>query len=375
MSEVSENNLFPYEGECLDQPVDSDEARVATGTEVFTWIKQALLAQTSLSDDAAALVAFWAISSWFQNALIVRPCLVITGAAHEASRVLQVLRDLCCCAALVPGFAHSHLEALRCCLTVLITEPNLNKSTANLLSSLTFAKSLVVNGSYLENHSKSAAIYAGEDPETHRIQNSIHIHIPLPNAESPSSPAWSPTMVERLPVHLKQYWEKNLTLIKQSSWTPAGLYSAMATVATQLGRCIVEAPELQEKLVTLLKTQDHERLSDMSNTIEAVLIEAILNLIHQGKPKFLVREIADEVNRIQKARGERLIYSPERIGRKMKKIGLPARHISKDGNSLEMNLATVKRAHELAVVYGCAGLNQNDENLHCPHCDENKQRM
>ncbi len=37
-----------------------------------------------------------------------------------------------------------------------------------------------------------------------------------------------------------------------------------------------------------------------------------------------------------------------------------------------MDLATVTLAHELAAVYGGVGLDQEENNLHCPLCVENK---
>jgi hypothetical protein len=60
----------------------------------------------------------------------------------------------------------------------LVSEPNLDERTANLLSNLTDRNFSVVEGRSLTRYSKSTAIYAGENPGTHKIQNSIHIHIP-----------------------------------------------------------------------------------------------------------------------------------------------------------------------------------------------------
>jgi hypothetical protein len=37
-----------------------------------------------------------------------------------------------------------------------------------------------------------------------------------------------------------------------------------------------------------------------------------------------------------------------------------------------MDLATMTRAHELAAVYGGAGLDQGENNVHCPLCIVNK---
>ncbi len=51
------------------------ENGVAATAQLFTWLKQCLLAQTHLSDDAAELVAFWVISTWFWGGLDFFPCL------------------------------------------------------------------------------------------------------------------------------------------------------------------------------------------------------------------------------------------------------------------------------------------------------------
>ena len=104
-------------------------------------------------------------------------------------------------------------------------------------------------------------------------------------------------------------------------------------------------------------------------------MEATLNLCHGGKPQFLVGEIATEANRIAKARGERLIFGAETVGHLLKKVSRPTRRLGKAGKGLVMDLATMKRIHQLAAVYGCAGLEPDENNLHCPLCTENKQVM
>jgi hypothetical protein len=52
--------------------------------ELLARFKRMIAGRTSLPDSVSAMVAFWAISTWFQEALPVIPCLVITGPAHEA---------------------------------------------------------------------------------------------------------------------------------------------------------------------------------------------------------------------------------------------------------------------------------------------------
>ncbi len=94
-------------------------------------------------------------------------------------------------------------------------------------------------------------------------------------------------------------------------------------------------------------------------------------MVHAGKTQVLVNEIANEVNRIVLARGERLRYSAETIGHRLKKVGLITRRLGKEGKGLVIDLATMACVHELARVYGGAGLEQSESNMHCPLCIEN----
>ena len=72
--------------EILTAPVEAPlpPPRTATAAELHSWIKRVLLARRHLAENAADLVAFWALSTLFQDALTILPCLVITGPAHDA---------------------------------------------------------------------------------------------------------------------------------------------------------------------------------------------------------------------------------------------------------------------------------------------------
>ena len=65
--------------------------------------------------------------------------------------------------------------------------------------------------------------------------------------------------------------------------------------------------------MALLKTQDQQRLSEMSNTIEAVVLEAILALSRDGREHTYVKEIAAKANRMLETRGETTRLSPENV--------------------------------------------------------------
>jgi hypothetical protein len=362
--------------EILPAPVELPlpPPRMATAVELFTWIKRSLLAQTHLAEDAAQIIAFWLLSTWFQDALTVLPCLVITGPAHDAGVVLHVLEDFSRRGRLLSGFRRSHLAVLHwSCQTNLVSEPNLDKRTASLLGNLTDRSFLVVEGDSLACYSKSTAIYAGENPGTHEIQNSIHIHITPTNAPPPARPQWLQKMIERVPVHLGQYREANLNHVQHWTWVPTGVSSETAALATALGRSIVDAPELRQKLIALLKTQDQQRLSEMSSTSKAIVLEATLALSRDGREHAYVREIAAEANRLLEVRGETMRLSPEKVGHRLKSLGLRARPLSQVGNGLTFDQATVAGIQQLAVMYVMEDAPAEKENLHDSQPTANKQ--
>jgi hypothetical protein len=351
-------------------------ARVATASELFTWIKLCLLAQTHLSDEEAELAAYWVIATWHQEALTVVPCLLITGSAYEASRVLRALGNCCYEPKLLSGFRRSHVGVL--CWgskTNLISEPNLDRRTAALLSDLTDKNFMVVERGSLISCAKSTAVYAGANPETNQIQNSIHIHMTPSIAEPSAPPQWLQKMIARLPIHLSQYREKNLSSVRRWTWVPSGLSCELAAIAAPLGRCLTNAPELRQKLVARLKTEDKQRQSELSNTTEAIILQATLTLCRDGPQKAYAREIAAVGNHLLEARGETARLKPENVGNSLKGLGLRTHRLSQTGNGLTFDKATVARIHELAAMYMLDVMEDTraeTENLHSSQTTEKK---
>jgi hypothetical protein len=103
----------------------------------------------------------------------------------------------------------------------------------------------------------------------------------------------------------------------------------------------VDQPKLQEKLVGLLKAQDQQHRSQTLGTAETVVVEAALALSRQGREHVYAREIAAEANRLLEVRGEGLKLSPEKVGHRLRKLGLLTRRLSQAGNRLVLDKATV----------------------------------
>jgi hypothetical protein len=168
------------------------------------------------------------------------------------------------------------------------------------------------------------------------------------------------------------YRLENLPAVVQSDFTVSGLTSELNAIGTALGRCIVDAPDLRAELISLLGPYSEHQLAERRDSLGMLAVGTALSLCHQGKVQVLVGEITAEVNRIQKDRGERLQFSPEKVGHRLKKAGLLSRRLGAAGNGFLMDNATQVLLHQVAVAYGCVGLVEDKENLYCPLCIQNK---
>lgn len=344
--------------------------------QLFTRIKRSIAVQTHLPDSVSALITFWIISTWFQDALTVLPCLVFTGPAHEAMLLLRVLNDFCCHPVLLPEFSKADLRAISGYQTLLISEPNLNNRTAALLGNLTNRGFIMVQqGSYVHG-AWPKAVYIGEDPTINRIQHSIYINVAAPpNAVPLIRHQGMQQTIDNLRSHLLQYRKRNLEQVRRLEFNPRGLSLETHAIANALGSCIVDEPELHAELVALLTPHDQQQVADRADSLDALVAGAALTLCHQGKDEVLVKEIAAEVNRVLETRGETTQLSPEKVGHKLRKIGLRTRRLGQAGNGLTLNHVTTVRVHEVATAYQMEDSIEEEGNLHCSLCAENKRFM
>ena len=169
------------------------------------------------------------------------------------------------------------------------------------------------------------AVYLGEEVSIDRIPRcslQVRMQPTSPASAAQHSFRQNKTVAQDLQNQLLRYRTKSLVKVYNSDFDACGLTSDTRAIANALGACIVDSPALQSQLISLLAPVESQRQEDRSTCIEAVTLEATINLAHQGKSQILVNEVANEVNRITQARGERLSYSAEMIGHRLKKVGL-----------------------------------------------------
>ncbi len=362
-------------------PIPTGRQEYGSTAELFSRIKLAIVEQTKLPDQSSALATFWILSTWFQDILPIAPGLALTGWAHSGDVILRALRTFCYHPILIAGITSTILNDLNwhCKPTLLISDPSLNRRMAVLLGSstsrgyLTFRK-LAGGISVPFDYFSSKAIFLGEDSRmASTLQHYLHINAsPVPRANPMDASPLSEKAVQDFQNQLLRYRLKNLPRAHTSNFHASGLSPEITLIANSFGRCIVDAPELQAELITLLMPISDHQHAESIDELGALAIVAALTLCHAGKEEILVGEIAAEVNRILKERGERQQHSPEKVGHRLRKAGLLTRRLGAKGNGLLLDRATKALLHDAAITYGCGRLNDPNENHQCPLCTQNK---
>ncbi len=360
-------------------PLPTGSARYGTTEELFGRLQQAIAGLACLPEQTSALLTYWTISTWFPDGLSLASGLSIVAPEFEGDLVLRTLRNFCRFPMILTRADTTSLSRanLHTTPTLLFYDPNISKQMVATLG-CSSARGYMINvGSGYKDFYGPKAVYLGEGVSVDRIpHSSLQVRL-QPTAPAPATlHSLKPTraVVEDLQNQLQRYRTKNLVRVYNSVFDASLLTSdtRAIAIANALGACVIDSPGLQLQLISLLTPVESQRQTERSTSLEAVTLEATLNLAHAGKALMLVHEIATEVNRIAQARGERLNHSAETIGHRLKKVGLSTRRLGKAGRGLAMDLATIARVHELAAVYCGVGLEQDENNLHCPLCTQNK---
>lgn len=133
----------------------------------------------------------------------------------------------------------------------------------------------------------------------------------------------------------------------------------MRLVARALGACIVDDPDLQEKIVDVLRAQDTENRIAHSSALRCIVVEAVLfHKRERKKDKFLVGEITKTVNDLLKCRNEPRIVEERAVGEQLKRLGFRKRrngagiYISMDPETQELAERLARQYHVLSVEVG-----------------------
>jgi hypothetical protein len=174
--------------------------------------------------------------------------------------------------------------------------------------------------------------------------------------------------INKLQDQLLMYRLRNYSKLKASQFDVAEFSGATREVARTLGRCIVDAPDLQARLTNLLRSRDDAERTESATTLEAVVLEALVVCCHERKASIHVSEIATLANGILSRSGESVELSPRQAGGKIKGLGLRTTRLDSGGRGVYLLKEQCARVHELGRAFGVPTLREGLPG--CPYCQQ-----
>jgi hypothetical protein len=252
--------------------------------------------------------------------------------------------------------------------TLLINQPGLNPRTWALLRTSSHRGFFVPagKGGVLAVHGASAVFLGADD--TDKIAGGEVLHLSLAPAlfHFTLDDARLEQIASELQPKLLRYRLMNWRKVQESEFDVSTFTFPTRELARNLGACVVDDPELAQKLSALLETQDEDTRAQHNTDVRYVIIEIILVLLHKRELSALrVEKIAELTNALLRSRGEIIEYSSAEVGWKLRQLGL-SRTRDRAGKSLSSQRETSRRIHELAASSGV--LSRENVRQGCPDC-------
>jgi hypothetical protein len=358
-------HYVPTEGAALLRHLPSRPTHYGSTESLFKDICGFAATSLAATDEDAALLAYFCIASFFCDCSTMSPCLVLCGPSCLGA--ISVLRVLGCVCRHPVLLAESNLQCLPRELnpTRLICQldPGVNKR----LAAMQFPGFGISNRG-LRQVSGTTAIYVG-DSELKSLFADAGVWIPV----SPTLRCFSPQDEERevatintLQNQLLMYRLQNFAQVRSSQFDAPEFSGVTREMARMLGRCIVDAADLQARLLDLLRPRDDAEWIERTDTLAAIVVEALVFFCHERKPSVHVGEVAEVANAILSRNGEFLQLSPKEVGAKLKQLGFRTTRLGSAGRGIYLLTTQCALVHKLGRAFGIPTLREGLPG--CPHC-------
>jgi hypothetical protein len=172
-------------------------------------------------------------------------------------------------------------------------------------------------------------------------------------------------LAEKFQPRLMRYRLTQHRLVADSHFDHPEFAHDTRLLARILGASVAGSPELQGRIVDALSQIDEQCKVEQSQGIGAVILEALLALCHENKPRALVLEVTTLANGILLGRHENLELTPKLVGGIMrKKLGLWTERRG-PGYELQMIGETPKLIHHLAAAYNVLSMQNPAGDCRC----------
>ncbi len=319
----------------------------------------------NLESSSARLIASFVVSTWVPEALPARPILNLWGPCGSEDGLWRMLLSVVRRPLQLADCSLPELARLAQNLhpTLMLFDPKAQVLDKLLAASRTSSLGLLRRGQL------SPVGYATVVCTTSPVEApALCLSLPRFDSQRPRvTPAEQEALRARFAPRLLAYRLSHHRAVATAKFSVPGLTPATATVARSLTAAVSAAPNFQQQLAADLQNFDNSAKVQKSEEPAAIVLEALLALVHQHHTAAAVREITENANAIFFGRDEGIEITARKVGHILRQeLGLyPQR--KGPGFELPLDRATCTRIHELAQ--GWAVLSLQNPQPDCPLCE------
>jgi hypothetical protein len=349
--------------EVLRLPVRTED--FGTADSLTAELSQLITRYAALYDTAALLVASFIVSTWVVDCLPSAPCLNVWGPAGTETTLVDLLSCLCRHPLRVVEPSIPELLALPHGLapTLIMKQPN-DRALARLIAAAEPDVNLLRAGCCI--NVQCATIVCTREPIG---GSALSLRLVPDKAEYRRiGKREAQELAEKFQPRLMRYRLSQHRQVADSHFDRPGFAPDTRLLARILGASVEGAPELQDRIVDALSQIDEQCKVEQSQGLDAVILESLLALCHERKPRALVLEVTKLANGILLGRHDNLELTPKAVGEIIrKKLGLCTERRG-PGYELQLIGKTPGFIHRLAAAYNVLSTKNPVDD--CVWCDE-----
>jgi hypothetical protein len=356
------STLDPQLEQLLRLPLRSED--FGTGSTLIADLSKLFSTYLALDDATTLLIATFILSTWVVDCLPAAPCLNPCGDPEAEPTLLELMACLCRRPLRVtePSLAQLAKLPAGLCPTLIVKNPN-PRSMAQLLTALSDRDANFLRSGRVVNLQCASVAYTLEPlalpalPILLRAGNAPYRRIHRLEAQQ---------LAEEFQPRLLRYRLVQHQLVTQSQFDCRSFSPLTRYLARILGAAVEGMPVVQQAIVDALVHLDQQCKSERSQGADAIVLEALLALCHEGQPEAFVAEISELANGIFLGRRERLKLSPKAVGGILRgRLGLYTERRAA-GYRLMLTENVRRRIHQMAASYHVLSLLKSAEG--CPFC-------
>jgi hypothetical protein len=322
---------------------------------------------SGLKGDEVTLLSFFSFCSFFPDCVSMSPCVLVHGSSPtECISLLRVLGCICRHPVLLASAALSGLPE-QLTPTRLICQSD--STVEKFLAVLQFPGFRVAHAQGLRQLSGATAINVSTAELKSAFTSScIWLHVPpVGKSFSTQDEQRVAPRIDELQNRLLDYRLQNYPKVSTSTFDVPAFAGSTRDLARTLGACIIDASELQARLVRLLQTRDEAERVGRTSTLDCVVVEALVVCCHERRPSVHVAQLTGLVNAILSRNREVLNLGERQVGTILKKLGFRTTKLDKNGRGIYLLNGQCARIHELARSYGVPTVARGGL-PGCPYC-------